>query len=88
MGVTRSASVNAVRLLCHSTSMSGRPASIRSIISASSPNGRMLCGAPASSTASSTASACSDSTVISNPRSPVYPVRDTVTGAEASFACA
>jgi hypothetical protein len=40
VGVTRCASVNASRLLCHSTSMSGSPASMRSIISASSPNGR------------------------------------------------
>ena len=44
---------------------------MRSVISASSPNGRMPCVAPASSTASSTATALSASTVISNPRSPV-----------------
>ena len=54
VGVTRSWSVKTSRLLCHSTSMSGSPASMRSIISASSPNGRMLWPCPASSTASST----------------------------------
>ena len=71
LGVTRSASLNASRLSCHSTSISASPASIRSVISASSPNGRIPWPCPASSTASSTSTAWSDGTVSSKPRSPV-----------------
>ena len=46
LGVTRSASLKASRLSCHSMSISGSPASMRSTISASSPNGRMPCAPP------------------------------------------
>ena len=41
LGVTLSASLNASRASCHSMSISASPASMRSVISASSPNGRM-----------------------------------------------
>ena len=51
-GVTQSFSVKAMRAEVNSGPMSASPASMRARLRASSPKGRMPCGAPASSTAS------------------------------------